>query len=310
MARAAAMYYLDDATQAEIAARLGLSRPTVGRLLRQARDTGIVTITVHPPAEYALEIGSELSRRFGVRHVLLAPDHSDPEVQRRLVADAVAEYLQRHLRSGMTVAVGMGRNVAAVAEAVRHAPHRPCTFVAAIGGSPGTSRAVDAAEACRRLAERFGGASVCLYAPAYAESPGVREAFLSHDDVASTLRQAAGADLAIVGIGDADDNSAVVQMGCFGRSDMARMRAAGAVGDILGAFFDIEGRSVAAGMHDRVISLSADDLRAIDTVIAVASEAGKARAILGALRSGLVQVIATSTANAREVIQLDQEQGG
>ncbi|MBM3495354.1 MAG: sugar-binding transcriptional regulator [Armatimonadetes bacterium] len=307
MTRAAALYYLEDATQAEVALRLGLSRPKVGRLLRQARDLGIVTITVHAPPAYTEGLERELAARFGLLRVLLATDQPDPGVQRSLVAQAAAEHLLRNLRAGMTVAVGMGRNVGAVAEAIRQAPARRCTLVTAIGGSPAMARGVDSGDICRTLAERFGGTGVCLYAPAYAETASVRDAFLQHEDVDRTLRLAAQAEMAIVGIGDARNESAVVRMGCFSRLDMIRMRQAGAVGDILGSFFDVHGQAVAAGMRDRVISIGPEDLRRIGCVVAVASEAGKGRAILGALRSGMVKVLATSASNAREVIRLDSE---
>jgi len=310
MTRAAALYYLEDATQAEVAARLGLSRVKAGRLIRQARDQRIVEITVHAPPAITERLESDTAARFGLRHVLLGADHSEEAIQREFVAQRVGEYLLRHLRAGMTVAVGMGRNVGGVAASIRQAPSRDCAFVAAIGGSPSAARGVDAGEACRNLADRFGGSAVCLYAPAYAETAAVRQAFVRHDDVRRTLEQAASADMAIVGIGDAQDDSAVVRMGCFSSGDMARMRAAGAVGDILGSFFDIAGRPVVAGMRDRVISVSADDLRRIACVIGVASDAGKGRAILGALRSGLVDVLATSVANARDALRLDDETRG
>lgn len=307
MARAAALYYLEGATQAQVATGLGLSRARVGRLLKQARDLGIVEIRVHAPPAITERLETEMARRFGLRHVLLVPDHASGAVQRDLVAQRVAEVLLRHLRAGMVVAVGMGRNVGAVSASIGDAPSRACRFVAAIGGSPATAPQVDAGGIARDLAARFGGTGVTLYAPAYAESPAVRAAFLRHDDVRRTLDLAAGADVALVGIGDAEDDSAVVRMGCFSRADMRRMRAAGAVGDILGSFFDTQGRPVAAGMRDRVISLGFEELRRVAMTIGVAAEAGKARAILGALRSGVIEVLATSVANARQVLRLADE---
>lgn len=306
MTRAAVLYHLEGATQAQVAIRLGISRVKAGRLIRQARELGIVEITVHAPPAITERLETDLARRFNLRHVLLGADHSDDAIQRDFVARRVAEYLLRHLRSRMVVAVGMGRNVGGVAAAIRQAPARECTFVAAIGGSPSAAPSVDAAETARKLADRFGGAGVCLFAPAYAESAAVRQVLLGHEDVRRTLELAASAEVAIVGIGDAEDDSAVVRMGCFSAADMARMRAAGAVGDILGSFHDLAGRPVAAGMRDRVISLAADDLRRIPCVIGVASDPGKARAILGALRSGILNVLATSVANARDVLRLDE----
>jgi DNA-binding transcriptional regulator LsrR (DeoR family) len=65
--------------------------------------------------------------------------------------------------------------------------------------------------------------------------------------------------------------------------------------------------SLADGMEHRVVGLSAEDLRSIPCVLAIASEREKVQAILGALRAGLVQVIATSTHNAREILELHRE---
>src|SRR3954447_1114472 len=45
----AKLYYLEDATQAEVAAQLGTSRATVSRLLSEARRQGIVKIQVTAP---------------------------------------------------------------------------------------------------------------------------------------------------------------------------------------------------------------------------------------------------------------------
>jgi DNA-binding transcriptional regulator LsrR (DeoR family) len=66
LARVASMYYLDDMTQDQIAKQLGLSRPKVWRLLRQAKETGVVEITVNLPASLAMPVETELTSRFSL----------------------------------------------------------------------------------------------------------------------------------------------------------------------------------------------------------------------------------------------------
>ena len=51
--RAATLYYLDGLTQAEIASRLGVSRPTAGRLIARAKARGLVRIEVVVPSRHA-----------------------------------------------------------------------------------------------------------------------------------------------------------------------------------------------------------------------------------------------------------------
>ncbi len=307
MTRAATLYYLEDNTQAEIAVKLGILRAKVGRLLKRAREEGIVEITIHPHPAMSLSLEANLKERFGLRHVFLASDHADPDLQRGVVAQAAAHYLTRTLEDGMSVAVGMGRNVGAIPDHLLPPATCACTFVSALGGSPQIGLPINPNDISRRLAERFRGMSESLYAPAYAETAAGRDLFMHHETIQQTLGLARRADLALVGIGDARDDSAVVHMGCFSTRDMVQLRQAGAVGDIIGAFFDIRGHLLADGMENRVVGLSGDDLRAIPTVVAIASEREKAHAMLGALRSGLVQVLVTSMGNAHTILKLDEE---
>jgi DNA-binding transcriptional regulator LsrR (DeoR family) len=291
LTRVASLYYLEDATQAEIASLLGFSRPKVARLLRRARSEGIVEISVRTHPSLNLSLESELATRFGLRQALLVAGHGDEEARRTAVARAAAELLQRTLGKHDVVAVGMGRNVGAIPEQLTAGAVRRCAFVSAIGGSPQVGASVNPNDICRRLSERLGGRAETLYAPAYAESTESREALLRHGDVRETLARAAAASVAVVGIGDARADSAVVRMGCFSTREMAAMRRAGAVGDMLGFFFDGNGSPVTPGVGDRVVGLDAVQLRRIPTVIAVASESGKARAVRGALRSGIVDTL-------------------
>ncbi|BCX05956.1 MAG: DNA-binding protein [Candidatus Roseilinea sp.] len=304
LTRVASMYYLDDATQQEIALALGLSRPKVGRLLKKAKEEGIVEITVRTHPALSMQLERALTERFGLRQAMLVSDQRDPDAQRAQVARMVANFLVRNLRDGHAVAVGMGRNVGAVPDHVIDAAPRKCTFISAMGGSPHVGQPINPNDICRRLAERFGGYAEVLYAPAYADSRAMRDSIMGHDDVRQSLDHARRADFALVGIGDARDDSAVVQMGCFTAREMRQMRHSGAVGDILGCFFNLDGTPVADNMLNRTVGLSPDDLRKIPCVIAVASETGKSMAILGALRSGIVNVLATSIGNARSVLEL------
>lgn len=308
MTRIASLYYLDDITQNEIAEQLGLSRPKVGRLLKRAREVGIVEIRVNTHPALSIQLEDQLKERFSLQQVLLAGVQNDPDIQRLQVARMVGGFLLRSLQDGQTIAVGMGRNTGAVPDGVDAINTSiACRFVSALGGSPQSSPPLNPNDICRRLAEAFGGSAESLYAPAYAATPEMRDTLLSHEQIYHTLNDARQADFALVGIGDAHDGSEVVQMGCFSSSEMTGLREAGAVGDIFGSFFDIHGNPIADGMQNRVVGLSLEDLRHISCVIAIASESDKSLAILGALRSGAINVLATSTENAQSILELDNQ---
>ena len=72
LARIASQYFLQDRTQADIAIEYGLSRQKVQRLIRRAREQGIVEIHVHSAPVLHIELENKLRPKFGLStsHVL------------------------------------------------------------------------------------------------------------------------------------------------------------------------------------------------------------------------------------------------
>lgn len=304
----AVAYYEHEQTQEEIAKRFNISRIKVGRLLKKARKEGIVEINVKYHPVFSSKIEQQFVNSFGIKRALIAIDHQDEDEQRRQVASLVTNYLSSVLKNGMTVAVGQGRNVAAIASHVGIFPEKQCKFICGIGGTLRDGEFIDADHISRNLARKFNASSETLYAPAYVENRDLKKAFLQNRVIKETLERARKADIALVGLGDMNDNSYMVQLGWFTPQEiMNASKYQGAIGEIAGyGFLDAEGRSVDTVMDDRVIGLSIEELKNIPCVIAIASENTKAMAILGALRSGVIDIIATSASNAKAVLNLQQ----
>ncbi len=302
----ASLYYYDDVTQEELSRRFGMSRARISRLLKRAREEGVVEIRVHHQPGVRADLEQEFIRRFGIDRLLVAVDQRDPQGQRLAVGSLVASHLVRTLSDGMIVATGMGRNVAAVAEAVVPSVRRAVTFVSAIGGSARAGETMNPDHIGRRLAVRFGGDSETLYAPALVANMMLRDALYQNETVKMVLDRARRADVALVGIGDLSEDSNMVRMGWFSPQEVAEARLSGTIGDIMGYdFIDIQGQPSTTEMQGRVIGLNTRDLLRIPDVVAIASENTKAAAILGALRTGVINTLATSSTNARTIIRLD-----
>ncbi|AIJ09498.1 MULTISPECIES: sugar-binding transcriptional regulator [Edwardsiella] len=302
----AVAYYQNDITQQEIAKKFGISRIKVGRLLKRAKEEGIVEISVRYHPVFSTRLEQQLKAHFPITRALIALDCQDEDEQRRHVAALVFNHLSTVLRDDMAVAVGQGRNVAAVAEHVGNAAERRCRFICGIGGNHRPGDALNADHISRRLAKAFGGRSETLYAPAYVENRTLKEAFMQNGTIKDTLDRARRADIALVGIGDMNEDSYMVKLGWFTPREIVDASLnQGVIGEIGGYdFFNAQGMHVDTVMNDRVIGLSIDELRNIPCVIAIASENSKALAILGALRTGAIDIIATSAANIRTLLSV------
>ena len=311
MTEIASRYYMQGETQEAIAGRMGMSRIKVGRMLKRAQAEGIVDVRVRHHPSVAAEIEQALIQRFGIRRALIALDCADAEQQRHEVSSLVADHLSRTLQDGTMVAVGMGRNVGTVADNVFTQHTRQCSFICAIGGSLRAGEYMNPDHICRRLAARFGGESETLYAPAMVASTELRDAMLENPTVRQTLDRARRADIAMIGVGDLSEDSNMVRMGWFSPQEIAEARLSGTVGDMMGYdFIDLNGRASTTPMQGRVIGLTIADLARIPEVIAIASESTKAAGILGALRTGVIDVLATSATNAHTILHLDEATRG
>jgi DNA-binding transcriptional regulator LsrR (DeoR family) len=110
--------------------------------------------------------------------------------------------------------------------------------------------------------------------------------------------------LAIVGIGAVEPSAMLARSGnVFSSQELADLTDAGAVGDMSLRFFDIEGNPVKTPLDERVIGMSLEELSHIDRIIAVAGGASKTRALVGAIRSGVIDVLITDRFSAERLLQ-------
>jgi DNA-binding transcriptional regulator LsrR (DeoR family) len=89
--------------------------------------------------------------------------------------------------------------------------------------------------------------------------------------------------------------------------ELETLKARGAVGDINLRYFDIEGKLIESALNDRVIGLTLDEIRQIETVVGVAGGDAKYNAIQGAVRGQLIDVLVTDDATARRLLEETNE---
>ena len=162
-------YWLEQATQAEIAAEIGYSRSMVSRLLDEARRRGIITFTVQHPLERAIELEDALTRTFGLTcaRVAMSNDNATADEVARMAADLVTTYMH----PDSVIALSNGRGVASVVHAMTPIRRPGATVVQAIGGTAKGNLLLDSPELCRQLAERIGCAYRVMPAPVLVSNP-------------------------------------------------------------------------------------------------------------------------------------------
>ena len=74
LAYVAQKYYIEDQKQSDIARDLGVSRPLISRMLSEARELGIVEITIHEPGAREARLLERLQLSSSIRGGILVED--------------------------------------------------------------------------------------------------------------------------------------------------------------------------------------------------------------------------------------------
>jgi DNA-binding transcriptional regulator LsrR (DeoR family) len=307
LADIAEWYYIGGLSQEEIAKRVDLSRPSISRLLLDAREQGIVEIRVNRPIPNDHGLERELKERFSLEEARVVQRRgADDQEALDLVGRLAAIVMDRHLQNGTVLGISWGTGVHAVIEALRPRRLPNVKVVQLIGGVGAPYRSIDGPEQVRRVGDAYGAQHYYLNAPMVVDSPEVAAALREDHSIKEVLELIQQTNLGLVGIGSINPEvSTQYHSGYITYDDLRRLSREGVVGAICASFFDIEGHYIPAPwFEDCVIGVDWEGLTRIGRMIAVAGGKRKAPAILGAMRTGLISTLITDDAAAEEALAL------
>ena len=299
--RIAWCYYVNNMTQQQIADRLGITRVRVNKALATCRETGVVQIRINSPLAACIALEDRLQARFGLRRVTVVPSPDDPSNLFRVLGVGVAPSLEEYLVDGCTVAVGWGRTLRQAVRQLRARPLPDLTVLSLLGGLHYGS-ANNTVEIASSFAGLFGGAYYYLAAPVFAPSEQYRDMILAEPSVQGVLGKARQADLAVITVGDLSERSLMLELGMVNAEDARSLRAAGAVGDLLGRWLDRDGLEVDHPLNRRAIALDLDDLRRIKKVVLVSGGPYKADIIRAVLLRNFIHELVIDERAARQLL--------
>jgi deoxyribonucleoside regulator len=86
-------------------------------------------------------------------------------------------------------------------------------------------------------------------------------------------------------------------------SDIEKLERYGAVGEIMGRFYDANGRECDTPYRRRIIGFDLESLRGVKRVVAVVAGADRTAAIAGAIRGKIVKSLVIDDAAAKSLLQ-------
>jgi deoxyribonucleoside regulator len=304
----AKLYYQFDFSQQKIAEKLGISRPSVSRMLQQAKEQGIVQIKIFDQSEGTERLANAVTRAFDLKHCIVVPvPEYNAEVIKMELGKAASGYLEEIVQHGNIIGATWGTTLYEVAQHVKPKNVKDVSVVQLNGGVSYSETNTYAAEILNYLSTAFNTFPHFLPLPAVVDHPVVANAIITDRHIKRVLNLGKQCDIAMYTVGEFTKESTLFNAGYFSSEDFDQLKAKKAVGDICSRIFDIEGNICNSELDERTIGINLSDLSKKPYSILIAGGIEKVDAIIGALRGQFTNVLITDQHTAQILLTLVEE---
>lgn len=294
MTKISLLYYKQDLNQREIAKKLGISRPKVSRLLNRAIKEGIVRIEIISPVKDTSDLESDIEIKYGLREVLIVDniDNQPEDLIKIKIGKKCEEYIDRVTKGNEYIGVSAGTTLYKLAEHVKLDTFKEFKYVPLIGSLSDVGRSYNSNEICSLLSSKLGGTNYILNAPALVKSEKIAKAFKEEVRIQKIIMLYEKLDIAILGIGIANKSHPLYNGHLIPEEEkkLDNYSLCGSIGVIM---YNRDGEILTTPFSDRTIGIKAEQLLMVPIRIGLAAGKEKGEAILGAIRSKLVNVLIT-----------------
>ncbi|WP_239615254.1 sugar-binding transcriptional regulator [Cohnella mopanensis] len=299
---AAKLYYHLDYSQNQIADALGVSRPTVSRLLQQAKTEGIVTIEIKDPTEDVEVLKNLLKERFQLNNVIVAYTPAYEEhIVKKYIGQAAATYVAELAKDGDTIGASWGSTMYQVALQLKTKPLNNSFVVQLNGGVSDADVHISPSEIVHLFGKAFQVTPYFMYLPAIVDHILVKQSMLTDRHIRRVMDMGKGANIAVFTAGSPTPDSVLINSNYL-REDELEIIKSQAVGDICSRYFDCNGEICLPSLDERTVGIELADLRSKEHSILVAGGPSKTNAIYGALKGKYANTLVTDQITAKHLL--------
>lgn len=304
VAEIAWLYYVKGLNQAEIAKKMGLSRPTIIAHLKTARAKGIVTIKLDPQHLRMNELSDRLVETFNLESAHVVPREGQKGMAlTQAVSEVAAHLLPSFLKEYDVVGVSWGQTLALVAQETPLWPIEGLVVRQLIGSM--SNPTIMTAESCTTdIARSLGGRAVNLNAPAVVSRTELASQLREEAIIKRQLENLGSCNKSLFSISLCTPDSHVVAFNVATPGEVEEYARRGAVCNLVGRFLDIEGNQVEGPLDRRVFAAEVEEIRQMEGMMIVAGSK-KVDATLAALRGGFAKWLVIDDLLAERVLRAE-----
>ncbi len=303
MSEVADLYYNQGLTQQEIARRYDCNRFKIAKMIQNAREEGIVEITIHKPSKRHLLLEQSLKENFQLSNaiVLDTRDLSRAEAM-NVIGKTSALYLEQLLIPGSTIGVTWGKTIRSVVSALDQKTQNPVNAVQLCGCFRHINSSDGSRSITHTIAMKFNGEYFYMNLPIYINDEQARCAMLREPLVESTLTATRKMDVVLTGVGSRSSlpfNNPVLKPYITNED---RKEEENCIGSIYGHVIDRDGRIANISLNRKIVAASMQDILTTPHKIAVATGRHKVAILTACMKNHYFNELITDRATAEQIL--------
>ncbi len=299
----AKLYYRSDYSQQKIAQELGVSRPSISRLLQYAKDKGYVNIQIVDPVEDMSHMEQRLKDKLHLKDVTIASSTiNDEEEIKKYIGITAARYLDSIIKDGDIIGVGWGTTLYNMSQALVPKAIKGSQVVQLEGGVSHSEWNNYAREILESFAANFDTVAQYMPLPVIFDTKETKELVDKDRYIKRVLELGRHANIAIFSVGTVRPNALFFRLGYTGIEEQEKIQKS-SVGDICSRFFDVEGRICNRDLDDRTVGITLNELRDKEFSIMISGGEAKINAIRAALKGRYANVLITDQFTGKALLE-------
>jgi deoxyribonucleoside regulator len=298
---------VEEKTRAEISESLGLSYATISRLLKRAKEEGIIEFHITEPYLTCNRMEEEIMKKYGLKSAIVVPvAEEDGETVKKQVALEGARYVQRIIKDGDVVGLNWGGTMYHLIQYLNPCRKVNASIVTMHGSIASCNPNLEVKSLVHRAAMAFGGRNVSLMAPGLYASKNEVDKLKGNPECQEIFSLFEKIDISVSGVGSLYPkcDSLLGRASYLTEDEFKILEQEGVYSDILLRFIDKNGNECNTSLKDRTLAIELGTYKKIPCKIVVASGSQKAESVSAILNGKLVDVLIVDYQLAKAVMEL------
>jgi len=307
MIKIAEMYYYRKLSQKTIAEKLGVSVPTVSRILSDALIAGNIRVEIVDKERSIATLSEKMKKSFRLRGAAIIPSPASPNqgYLKKMLGKTAGTLLLDVVRPGNLLGIGPGETMLELVESLDPGKILPgITLLPLMGGWGYGGVAYEVNKLLGNAANALHCDFNLMPCPALVSSEDVRRILLKEPLIVEIVNKWGKVDTAVFSIGGEVDDAHYPQL--RGNEVLISVaKEAGAVGDVLGRFIGASGEELDLEVNRRILAIPTESLKKIPLRIGIGGGSSKIRSIRAALKSGLINFLVSDEGTCETILKME-----